>query len=580
VNQPLGRIVPQPSPTASALLARAVVAAGRGDASAEGDLLRAAAALADAEAAALLAPGADGAFAVARLALDARSVAARAAIEAELRLIAAEAAADGPAGARSRAARGVPGATATAAAAPDGAVIALLARARPGAAAPDACGVAYLAAAALAALRAGGGGVAGAAASILTAGARDAAAFAEALRAATGARLALVADGRGTVTAMAPAGAFDPAAPLGRRAEAALARVAATGATEILDRGRDGPGDPEAEALLDGFAARRVAVLRAAPAGARRTLAVLLVAPAGPFDALDRAGWAPIRAAAEAAGAAAGAAPPGDRGAAWRRRAPALAAAAVALGALALPAPDRIRAEATLEPEARRFVTAAASAVLATAPPRPGTLVAEGEAVGALDDGALALARAASEARRREAEGRADAALRDGRITAAELARFEAAAAAAETALADWRLARLTLRAPVAGVVLSSPFEDASGAPVREGDALLEIASLDRLRLRIDVPAADLARLQPGAEGLLRLDGVDGPPLAVGPFTPAPRAEAGSAGVVLPLTAVIANPDGRLRPGQIGVVTAPTGEAPLGEILFRRARAAVARWLL
>ncbi|MEM1314437.1 MAG: HlyD family efflux transporter periplasmic adaptor subunit, partial [Pseudomonadota bacterium] len=262
-----------------------------------------------------------------------------------------------------------------------------------------------------------------------------------------------------------------------------------------------------------------------------------------------------------------------------RRLAPA-AAAALLVGAMFLPWPDRIRAEAVLEPESRRFVSAGFSAVIETLAAEPGDLVRAGDVIAALDGEALRLERDAAAARRDEALRRRDAALRDGRVTEAELSRLAAEAADAETDLLDWRLARLVLRAPIDGIVLASAFEDADGAPVREGDVIAEVAPLERLEVRVFAPLLDLERLGEAGDGRLHLDGVSGAPIALGPLEPGPRAEAHDGAAALPLTTVIANPDGALRPGQRGVAILPTGDSTLGAVLFRRAWAAARRWLL
>ncbi|MEO1689663.1 MAG: biotin/lipoyl-binding protein, partial [Pseudomonadota bacterium] len=255
---------------------------------------------------------------------------------------------------------------------------------------------------------------------------------AEALRAAAGARAVLLGDARGETLAMAPAGALDPNAPAARAAAEAL-RAAARG---------DGPMREDARGpLAAALSAPATVALRAAPAGARRALGALIVAPDPALDEAGDLAWPVLERAAEPLGADLAVETPG-LGDALRRRAAPLIAAALLTGAMFLPWPDRIRAEAELQPLSRRYVAASFEAVLRELRVEVGDVVAEGDVIAALDGEELRLRRRAAAARAEEALRRRDAELREGRIAAAELARLDAEAALAEADLLDWRLAR------------------------------------------------------------------------------------------------------------------------------------------
>lgn len=386
--------------------------------------------------------------------------------------------------------------------------------------------------------------------------------LADLLRRLTEARQVILAGPRGAVAAMAPSGEFDARSSAGRAVTELLRRTAEAGRPEL--------GAAAAEGL--------------APLGARSLVALpirdgaaaLLVDPGRRFAAFDETRWQAVARAI-----------PAERAWGGRRRAPAkalagralkLAALAALVAALFVPVPDRIRAEAVLEPAEQRILTASFSAILDATTVENGDPVRRGQTVATLEGEELRLSEGAAAARVREAERRRDAALRDGRVTEAALADADRAEAEAERDLLAWRIARLDLKAPVDGVVLDNAFHDMRGAPLREGDTILTIAPTDALRVRAHVPVADLERLPDGARGEIHVDGAAGTVGEIGPLRAEPKVTAWEGSPVLPLTAPLANADGRFHPGQTAVVLIPTGSAPLGMVLFRRSWLAMQRW--
>ncbi|MGE6781851.1 HlyD family efflux transporter periplasmic adaptor subunit [Ensifer adhaerens] len=312
----------------------------------------------------------------------------------------------------------------------------------------------------------------------------------------------------------------------------------------------------------------------------RRTArdAIIIVAePGAPFAELDGNGWTVVKAIMNV-----NAIPVAPRRMPVFRPGARLLTGLVALGLMTaayfIPVPDRIRAEAQLEAEGRHFVAASFSGVLREAKVKAGDVVRQGDTIALLEGEALQLARNTAASKADEAFRRRDAAVREKRITDAELARNEAEAAAAERDLLDWQLANLQLKAPVDGVVLDSPLERSAGAPVREGDTIAEIAPLEHMRVRADIPVEALQRLPHPANALLYLDGVQSEAIKLADFRNAPEVETIAGRTVLPVRATIENTGQSLRPGHRGVAVFATGRARLGEVLFRDAWIALKRW--
>jgi multidrug resistance efflux pump len=82
----------------------------------------------------------------------------------------------------------------------------------------------------------------------------------------------------------------------------------------------------------------------------------------------------------------------------------------------------------------------------------------------------------------------------------------ERAVKVAEKNYAETQLARATVRAPVAGLVIFSDARDLIGKPVSAGEKLMEIADPKHSEFRIDLPVSESLVLHPGARVKVFLD--------------------------------------------------------------------------
>lgn len=157
--------------------------------------------------------------------------------------------------------------------------------------------------------------------------------------------------------------------------------------------------------------------------------------------------------------------------------------------------------------------------------------------LGAYRPGAhVAVDLAVAELRSAEAEVRVSAAQREilglGRFDR-ERKHAERDQLVARIRAAEERLARLALRAPTGGVVLTDQIERLPGAYVREGDLLLEVADLDAWRVNLYVGERDVQRIRVGdsvrvrvqAFGAERRDDLRG---SVGYVSPEPLGSGGA----------------------------------------------------
>ncbi|MFL5511609.1 MAG: efflux RND transporter periplasmic adaptor subunit, partial [Gemmatimonadales bacterium] len=117
-----------------------------------------------------------------------------------------------------------------------------------------------------------------------------------------------------------------------------------------------------------------------------------------------------------------------------------------------------------------------------------------------------------------------------------------------ELALLDEEVALTTVRAPTAGMVLTPHVGEQVGSSLEEGDLLLTLGRTDTLELEFGIDQRDIARVRPGQTTLLRVDALpqrtfDARVTSVG-LVPL---DSGST-VHYPVRAVVANPQGLLKP--------------------------------
>jgi multidrug efflux pump subunit AcrA (membrane-fusion protein) len=203
-----------------------------------------------------------------------------------------------------------------------------------------------------------------------------------------------------------------------------------------------------------------------------------------------------------------------------------------------------------------------------------GMLVPRGAPLASLRATALAADREATAAEASTADRQAAQAAARGDAGEERLQRARADALRREVAILDDQLALTTLRAPVAGVVLTPHVGEKAGASVDAGDLVLTLGRVDTLELEFGVDQRDIARVHPGQEVRLRVDALpqrtlSGRVLSVGQL-PTDTATL----VTYPVRAAVPNPDGMLKPDMTAYVRVLTAPASTATRLFR----GPARW--
>lgn len=214
----------------------------------------------------------------------------------------------------------------------------------------------------------------------------------------------------------------------------------------------------------------------------------------------------------------------------------------------------RVSANARVEGEIQRSVTAPFQSYVRETTKRAGDTVGQGELLARLDDRDLKLERVRLQAQReqlgkqyREAMAKRDRATV--RVVSSQIDQAEA-----QLALVGEQLARTEIVAPFDGILVSGDLTQALGAPLERGQVLFEIAPLDDYRVVLQVDERDITGIRVGQRGELVLSSMPQTvfPVSVRKITPVSVAKEGrnTFRVEAELAPDVAT---RLRPGMEGV---------------------------
>ena len=247
------------------------------------------------------------------------------------------------------------------------------------------------------------------------------------------------------------------------------------------------------------------------------------------------------------------------------------AVAAVALASLLLIRwPYRVPGEdAVFRPAGFAPVRALVAGVVERIPVSEGSVVSRGAPVAYLRATSLRADREATAAEAAAADRLASLAASRSDASEERLQRLRADALRREVALLDEELELTTLRAPLAGMVLTPHVQERVGSSLEEGDLLLALGRTDSLELEFGVAQRDIGRVRPGQEVRLRVDAMPQRTFVGRVRSVAPVPSDTAADVRYPVRAIVANPDGALRPSMAAYVRVLTDPASAATRLFR-----------
>lgn len=231
-----------------------------------------------------------------------------------------------------------------------------------------------------------------------------------------------------------------------------------------------------------------------------------------------------------------------------------------------------IKSPATLEGRVQQAITVPFDGYLAAIEVGAGDLLEEGQVVARLDDAELNLQlnQAHNDFSTNEKQHRQ--ALAKLEYSEAKRFAFERDKARIDIQLLEKQLAKLNLKAPVAGVIISGDMSRATGAAVEKGQVLFEMAPQDDYRVVIDIDEKDIRHIASDQLGELVLTGFGGDSMAITVDVVSAIFTQQEGGRFYRCEARLSDSnqfvEERLRPGMQGTAGVVVGEKVLGALLL------------
>ena len=222
---------------------------------------------------------------------------------------------------------------------------------------------------------------------------------------------------------------------------------------------------------------------------------------------------------------------------------------------------DNLSADATLAPQQQRILAAPFDGYVRSAPLRAGDSVRTGQVIASLDDCDLKLERAKwlSQLSRYGGLYQDAAAMADRVQTSVNSAQRDEAQAQLD--LTDALIARAALRAPFDGLVVSGDLSQRLGGSVTKGEVLFTVAPRGNYRVDLNVKESRIASVKVGQKGVLHLSALPSTAydFTVQKVTPKTVAQNGASYFVIEALLDPGQDIASLQPGMEGVGKVDTG---------------------
>jgi multidrug efflux pump subunit AcrA (membrane-fusion protein) len=238
------------------------------------------------------------------------------------------------------------------------------------------------------------------------------------------------------------------------------------------------------------------------------------------------------------------------------------AAGVLVLGLALAPLEQGVSGRARVEGAQQRVLSAPADGFVKTAHVRPGDRVKAGDPLVDLLEADLRLEQERWASQLAQHENAYAGAMAKADRVAASTSLSKVSEAQAQLDLVAQQLLRGRVSAPFDALVIQGDLSQAIGAPVRQGDTLLTLASTGRYRVIVQIDETDIARVHAGQRGALALSSLPWDQQGLRVLRIAPLAKAVDGRNVFEVEAELLQPDAQLRPGLLGRAELITGRGP------------------
>jgi biotin carboxyl carrier protein len=241
--------------------------------------------------------------------------------------------------------------------------------------------------------------------------------------------------------------------------------------------------------------------------------------------------------------------------------------------------PYKIGCDCAIEPVKKRYVVAPFAGVFEKSLVRPGDVVAANQKLARMDGRELRMELAGVVADYQRAHKSRDVNVAAGKTGASQIDSLEMQGLEQKRQLLESRIENLDIKSPVVGIVVTGDLERTEGAPVTAGQALYEIAPLDRMIVEVEVRDEDIANVAAGQDATIRLDAYPGRSWQGKIDKIHPRSEIRDSKNVFVAEVSLPENAESLRPGMKGTATVTTTSHALLWILFHKAWYGSLKWL-
>ena len=241
--------------------------------------------------------------------------------------------------------------------------------------------------------------------------------------------------------------------------------------------------------------------------------------------------------------------------------------------------PYRVGSQCVVEPVKKRYVVAPFDGVFEKSLVRPGDEVKKDQKLALMDGRELRMELAGIVADYQRARKSRDVNVAAGKTAPAQINALEMQCQEQKRRLLESRITNLDIRSPEAGVVVSGDLERSEGAPVKSGQALYEIAPLDRMIVEVEIRDEDIAHVEVGQKVAVKLDAYPGTVWKGTIEKIDPRSEIRDSNNVFIAEVSMDEGGDVLRPGMKGTASITTSSHALLWIIFHKAWYTGLKWL-
>lgn len=233
-----------------------------------------------------------------------------------------------------------------------------------------------------------------------------------------------------------------------------------------------------------------------------------------------------------------------------------------------LPYPYTLQGDATIQSKSRHLLVAPFDGFLSDVLVEPGQKVEAGEVLAKLKDDDLILERDKLVSQIQQLNLEYDTALAAADRAQAAIVDSQISQSRVQLELAQKMMSRTVLVAPASGVIVSDDIRQSIGAPVQQGDILIEVAKSNNFDVQVFILENDIAEIKPTQSGKLSLFSFPGETFEIKVKKITPISEISNGNNYFRVEAELTENVEALRPGMRGSGKISIGSRRLGWIWF------------